>query len=71
MIILRISRPELPRGFKVPFFPLFPILSILFCIYLISDLSPQTFELFAVWLTLALVFYFSYSIRHSKMEKGE
>ena len=71
VIILRISHPDLPRGFKVPFFPLFPILSILFCIYLISDLSPQTFELFAVWLTLALVFYFSYSIRHSKMEKGE
>jgi len=69
VMILRRTRPDLPRGFKVPLFPLLPILSILFCLYLIADLPSQTFLLFAVWLTFALIFYFSYSLRHSKLEQ--
>ncbi|PRC93390.1 amino acid permease [Solimicrobium silvestre] len=68
VIILRRTRPDLPRGFKVPFYPLFPILSVLFCIYLIADLPTHTFTLFAVWLSFALIFYFSYSMRNSKLE---
>ena len=71
VIILRRTRPDLPRGFKVPLYPLFPILSIFFCLYLIADLSSQTFTLFAVWLTFALIFYFAYSMKHSKLEKTE
>ncbi len=67
--ILRYTRPDLPRGFKVPLFPVLPILSILFCIYLIIGLPKQTFMLFAMWLTLAFIFYFSFSIRNSVLER--
>lgn len=70
VIILRRTRPDLPRGFKVPLYPALPILSVIFCIYLISDLSTQTFTLFGVWLTFALVFYFAFSIRNSKLNSN-
>ena len=70
VIILRYSRPDAPRGFKVPFFPLLPILSICACLYLISSLSLIVFKLTAIWAILAAVFYLSYSARHSQLEKS-
>jgi amino acid transporter len=68
VMILRHTRPDLPRGFKVPFYPILPLLSVASCIYLVCNLSPATFVLFAVWLALASVFYFAYSMRHSRLE---
>jgi basic amino acid/polyamine antiporter, APA family len=68
VMILRRTQPDMARGFRVPFYPLTPILSILFCLYLIFGLPIQTFTLFGVWLTVALIFYFSYSLRHSVLE---
>ena len=68
VIILRKTRPDLSRGFKVPLFPLIPLLSVAFCAYLIVGLPKQTFLLFAGWLAFALVFYFTYSVKHSRLE---
>ena len=69
VIILRYTRPDMTRGFKVPLFPVLPILSILSCIYLISRLNPAVFELFGIWLAIAAVFYFAYSARNSRLER--
>ena len=68
VMILRHTRPDMPRGFKVPFYPVLPILSILSCLYLISKLGLTIFELFGIWLVIAAVFYFAYSVRHSRLE---
>jgi APA family basic amino acid/polyamine antiporter len=65
VIILRRTRPDLPRGYKVPLFPFVPIASVLFCVYLIIGLPWNTFALFAIWISAALIIYFSYSFRHS------
>ena len=70
VMILRRTRPDMPRGFRVPFFPVLPILSIASCIYLIVNLNPTTFKLFGVWLVFAAVFYFAYSARNSRLEKA-
>ena len=70
VIILRYQRPDAPRGFKVPFFPVLPILSILSCLYLISSLSLVVFKLTAIWAILAGIMYILYSSRHSILEKG-
>lgn len=69
VIILRYTRPDMPRGFTVPFFPMLPILSILSCLYLISSLSSIVFMLTAAWLLLAAILYFTYSARHSLLER--
>lgn len=68
VLILRYTYPDMPRGFKVPFFPVLPIVSILSCFYLIFSLPPLVYKLSAIWLVLTLTVYFIYSIRHSRLE---
>jgi APA family basic amino acid/polyamine antiporter len=70
VMILRKTRPDMQRGFRVPFYPVLPILSIVSCIYLIINLNPTTFKLFAVWLVFAAIFYFAYSARNSRLERA-
>ena len=69
VMILRRTQPDLPRGFRVPFYPVLPILSIVSCLYLVCNLHPTVFELFGVWLVFAAIFYFLYSARNSHLEK--
>jgi APA family basic amino acid/polyamine antiporter len=67
VIVLRRTAPDLPRGFRVPGYPVVPVLSVAFCLYLISGLSGTTFALFGGWLALAAVVYVTYSRNHSKL----
>jgi APA family basic amino acid/polyamine antiporter len=67
VIILRRTQPDLPRGFRVPFYPVTPVLSAASALYIISQLPYSTFALFAVWLGVAAVIYFSYSRGHSRL----
>jgi APA family basic amino acid/polyamine antiporter len=71
VIILRRTQPDLPRGFRVPGYPVTPILSAAFALYIISQLPYSTFALFAVWLGVAAIIYFTYSVRHSRLARGE
>jgi APA family basic amino acid/polyamine antiporter len=70
VMILRRTQPDLPRGFRVPLYPIVPIASAAFCLYLISGLPYTTFALFAVWLGVAAIIYFAYSMRHSLLARG-
>ena len=65
--VLRRSKPELERKFRVPWSPALPILSALACLYLMVNLSVETWLRFLAWMVLGLVFYFSYGHRHSRM----
>jgi APA family basic amino acid/polyamine antiporter len=67
VIILRRTQPDLPRGYRVPLYPVVPALSVAFCGYLIIGLPLDTWILFAVWAAAACVLYFGYSIRRSKL----
>jgi APA family basic amino acid/polyamine antiporter len=69
VIVLRIRQPNLPRPFKNPFGHLFPILGMISCAGLMAFLPAQTWMRFTVWLTIGLIIYFTYSIRHSKLAK--
>jgi APA family basic amino acid/polyamine antiporter len=56
------------KGFRVPFGPyLIPALSIFACLYIMKDLPHATFRVFAVWMTVAVLTYFIYGIRNSKL----
>jgi APA family basic amino acid/polyamine antiporter len=65
VIVLRYVQPDLIRPFKLPLFPLVPLLGILFCVYLMLNLNKITWISFAIWTTIGLVVYFTYSRRHS------
>jgi APA family basic amino acid/polyamine antiporter len=68
---LRITDPDLERGFRVPFVPYLPILTTLTSIYLITQLPGVTFLRFIIWLVLGLLVYFLYSRHRSHLETGE
>ncbi|MGO4585843.1 amino acid permease [Arthrobacter sp. 2RAF6] len=69
VIIRRAQHPDQPAPFKVPLYPVVPILSIVGCLWIIKDLRPITLIAFVAWLLLATAFYFSYSIRHSRLRQ--
>jgi APA family basic amino acid/polyamine antiporter len=58
------------KGFRVPFGPyLVPGLSILACLYLVLGLSTVTYTVFTVWMTVAVLTYFGYGLRNSRLNK--
>jgi APA family basic amino acid/polyamine antiporter len=65
--VLRRSRPELRRPFRVPFSPVVPLLSALACLYLMMNLSIGTWLRFLAWLAVGLVIYAGYGYRHSRV----
>jgi APA family basic amino acid/polyamine antiporter len=71
VIILRRTRPDLKRGFRVPFVPVFPIIGSLLCVYLMRYLDRDTWIRFVVWLAIGMVIYFLYGRRHSRLRQGE
>jgi APA family basic amino acid/polyamine antiporter len=68
VMILRIRRPDIPRGFRVPFGPyLIPILGALTSGALMYTATTQTILRLFAWMVLGLVIYFVYSRHHSKL----
>ncbi|MCG2584341.1 amino acid permease [Massilia sp. TS11] len=65
VIVLRRTRPDLPRAFRCPAVPWVPLLSIAFCGTLMAFLKPLTWIAFLVWLALGLIVYFGYARRRS------
>jgi APA family basic amino acid/polyamine antiporter len=58
-------------GFRVPFGPyLVPGLSVCACLYLMHGLSPTTYYVFTVWMAVAIVTYFGYGMRNSRLNKA-
>jgi APA family basic amino acid/polyamine antiporter len=67
--VLRVQHPELHRPFKTPLVPLVPILGIVSALYLMANLALITWEVMIGWLIFGLLIYFSYSVKHSKVQK--
>jgi basic amino acid/polyamine antiporter, APA family len=71
VIVLRRTRPDLPRAFKVPGYPAVPILSAIACFLLMGFLTAGTWLRFFVWMAIGLVIYFGYSRSHSRLAREE
>ncbi|MBO0863811.1 MAG: amino acid permease [Mycobacterium sp.] len=65
VIVLRRARPDLRRGFRVPWVPLLPITSVLACLWLMLNLTGLTWIRFAVWMAMGIAIYVGYGRRHS------
>jgi APA family basic amino acid/polyamine antiporter len=65
VIVLRRTRPDLPRGFRAPLVPLLPIASVLACLWLMFNLTGLTWIRFAVWMVAGVVIYVGYGRRYS------
>ncbi len=66
VIVLRATRPDMPRGFRAPGGAILPVLGIFSCAALIYFLPLATQLRFLVWLGLGLVVYFGYAARRKR-----
>lgn len=71
VIFLRQTRPDLPRGFKVPLYPVIPALGIVTCFWLITTVEAKVLMFFLWFIIAAVVMYFVYGMHNSKLAKGE
>jgi basic amino acid/polyamine antiporter, APA family len=69
VLLLRRTRPDLERSFRVPAAPVVPILAVLACVYLMLNLPVETWIRFVVWMLIGFLIYFSYGHRHSRAGK--
>ncbi|MCQ4637814.1 amino acid permease [Anaerovorax odorimutans] len=67
VIVLRISRPELRRGFRVPAVPAVPLAAMVMCGFLAFQLDSVTWTVFLIWTLLGMCFYLGYGRRHSSL----
>ena len=67
VIILRRTRPDMERPFRVPFSPVFPLIGIALCLWLMKDLPLSTWIRFGVWLAIGMAIYALYGYKHSRL----
>ncbi|SFN03715.1 amino acid/polyamine/organocation transporter, APC superfamily [Formivibrio citricus] len=70
VLILRKTRPDLPRGFRCPGAPVVPVLSAGMCLFLMLFLQAFTWLAFLIWMAAGLLVYFGYARRNSNLHPG-
>jgi basic amino acid/polyamine antiporter, APA family len=66
--IMRVRRPDIPRGFTVPALPLVAVLGVITCGAMIYGLGWTNWARLLAWLALGMIFYFGYGRAHSRIE---
>lgn len=67
ILVLRKKQPHWERPFKTPFVPFVPLLGAAICILQMVSLPWSTWERMIGWTVLGFIIYFTYGIRHSKL----
>ena len=67
---LRKTHPEIPRGYRVPLYPIVPVAGILSCLWLITSVPDYVLMIFGGYTAVMIVLYFLYGMRHSELGKG-
>ena len=70
VLVLRRTRPDLPRAFRVPLVPALPIVSALACLWLMLNLPGNTWVRFLIWMVAGVGLYFVYGYRRSRLASG-
>jgi len=69
VLVLRHTRPDVPRPFRVPFAPVTCVVGALFCGGMTYFLSNGTWWRLLFWTLLGVAIYVLYGYRHSKLRK--
>jgi basic amino acid/polyamine antiporter, APA family len=70
VIWLRQTHPEIPRGYRVPLYPVLPALGIVSCFALIFTVEERVLRFFGWYVIGAIILYFIYGMRNSELAKG-
>jgi APA family basic amino acid/polyamine antiporter len=68
VMVLRYTNPSQPRPFRTPWVPLIPILGVISNGYMMAKLGMWNWIRLIVWLAIGLVVYFTYSVKHSRVQ---
>lgn len=71
IVILRRTQPDLNRPFKTPFVPFIPLLGAAICIIQMLSLPWSTWQRLIGWSILGFIIYFTYGIKHSKLNNKQ
>jgi APA family basic amino acid/polyamine antiporter len=69
VLILRRTRPDLPRAFRVPAAPFVCILGAAACLYLFMRAFVDNWHWMGAWILIGFAIYFAYGRRHSKLNR--
>jgi basic amino acid/polyamine antiporter, APA family len=67
VIVLRKTRPDMPRPYRTPLVPWVPIAGALICVAQTVLLPPDTWLRLLVWMAIGVVIYFAYGRHHSRL----
>lgn len=67
VMLLRYTKPDQPRPFRLPLMPLVPLLGMAACLYLMAGLPWPTWIRFGVWTIIGILVYAGYGMKHSKL----
>ncbi|HAT4183346.1 TPA: amino acid permease [Clostridium perfringens] len=70
LIAFRKKYPHVKRGFKTPLVPFIPLLGAFSCLFLMGNLSEETWKIFIVVLALLIISYLVYGRKHSLINKN-
>jgi basic amino acid/polyamine antiporter, APA family len=68
VMVLRYTNPSQPRPFRTPWVPFIPILGVASNGYMMYKLGMWNWIRLVVWLGIGLVVYFTYSVKHSRVQ---
>jgi APA family basic amino acid/polyamine antiporter len=68
VLVLRHTNPSQPRPFRTPWVPLVPILGVVSNSYMMYKLGWVNWARLFIWLVIGLVVYFTYSVKHSRVQ---
>jgi APA family basic amino acid/polyamine antiporter len=70
VLVLRRTRPDVPRPFRVPWAPVTCTLGTLVCLGMTLALPLATWRRLVIWSLLGLLIYAGYGYRHSRLRIG-
>jgi len=70
VLVLRVTEPDRPRPFKVPFVWPVALLSTAACVFIMVGLPRQAWERFFLWLVIGILIYAFYGYKHSRLRRS-
>jgi APA family basic amino acid/polyamine antiporter len=69
IVVLRRTRPDLPRPFRMPWVPVLPFLSAAVSLALMLGLPRATWERLGIWMAIGMAIYAGYGYRRSRLRE--
>lgn len=71
VLVLRYTRPDLPRPFRVPAVWFTAVMGVIFCAGMAASLPTATWVRLVLWSAVGILVYFLYGYRHSRLRRPD